>query len=111
MMRKDRITLRQEFLLRNKLLEIIVEWTSDFALRSDNVRTISNESTQTEKLQDDLDLACLKTIELLLQQLPLQSSEPVHEADSTQVKSRIFYRYFTFFLKLLNRCRISEVSL
>lgn len=32
MMKKDKITLRQEFRLRNKLLEIIVEWTSDFSL-------------------------------------------------------------------------------
>lgn len=34
MNKKDSITLRQEFRLRNKLLEIIVEWTSDFALVS-----------------------------------------------------------------------------
>lgn len=32
MNKKERITLRQEFRLRNKLLEIFVEWTSDFAL-------------------------------------------------------------------------------
>ncbi|KAI8137099.1 hypothetical protein BJV82DRAFT_547510 [Fennellomyces sp. T-0311] len=108
MIRKDRITLRQEFRLRNKLLEIIVEWTSDFALKPES--SPLNNDSQTEKLQRDLDLACLKTIEVLLHQLPLQPSEPVHETDSTQIKSRIFYRYFTFFLKLLNRCRISEIE-
>lgn len=32
MVKKDKVTLRQEFRLRNKLLEIIVEWTSDFSL-------------------------------------------------------------------------------
>lgn len=32
MIKKDKVTLRQEFRLRNKLLEIIVEWTSDFSL-------------------------------------------------------------------------------
>jgi neurofibromin 1 len=32
MTKKDKITLRQEFRLRNKLLEVIVEWTSDFSL-------------------------------------------------------------------------------
>lgn len=32
MSKKDHITLRQEIKLRNKLLEIIVEWTSDFSL-------------------------------------------------------------------------------
>lgn len=30
--KKDSVTLRQEFKLRNRLLEIIVEWTSDFSL-------------------------------------------------------------------------------
>lgn len=110
MVRKDRITLRQEFRLRNKLLEIIVEWTSDFSLKPDTTHYSSNESTQTEKLQRDLDLACLKTIEMLLHQLPLQPSEAVRETDAAQVKSRIFYKYFTFFLKLLNRCRISEIE-
>lgn len=34
MMKKDKVTLRQEFKMRNKLLEIIVEWTSDFSLVS-----------------------------------------------------------------------------
>ncbi|KAI9026450.1 hypothetical protein CLU79DRAFT_741805 [Phycomyces nitens] len=106
--RKDRITLRQEFKLRNKLLEIIVEWTSDFALPDGT--TYSGTSTNMIKFQRELDLACLKTIVALLQQLPLQTSEPLHDTDSSQLKSRIFYKYFTFFLKLLNRCRLSEIG-
>ncbi|KAL0094889.1 hypothetical protein F4703DRAFT_1902562 [Phycomyces blakesleeanus] len=106
MERKDRITLRQEFKLRNKLLEIIVEWTSDFALPDGTA--YSATSTNMIKFQRELDLACLKTIVVLLHQLPLQTSEPLHDTDSSQLKSRIFYKYFTFFLKLLNRCRLSE---
>ncbi|KAI7885924.1 uncharacterized protein EV154DRAFT_521553 [Mucor mucedo] len=109
MNKKDSITLRQEFKLRNRLLEIIVEWTSDFALVPDNASQSSGfEAAQLEKLQTDLDLACLKTIVALLHQLPLQPLEPVHESDALLVKSRIFYKYFTYFFKLLNRCRISE---
>ncbi|KAI8390971.1 uncharacterized protein BYT42DRAFT_508674 [Radiomyces spectabilis] len=110
--KKDRVTLRQEFKLRNKLLEIIVEWTSDFSLKSDTstAYTTAYDSHQSEKLHRDLDLACLKTIVGLLHQLPLQPSDPVQEIDAAQVKSRIFYKYFTFFLKLLNRCRISETE-
>ncbi|KAI9310474.1 hypothetical protein BX666DRAFT_2126182 [Dichotomocladium elegans] len=110
MLRKDRITLRQEFRLRNKLLEIIVEWTSDFSLNRDTSSLRTNEPTAAENLQLDLDLACLKTIQVLLNQLPLQSSDPVQEDDSVQIKSRMFYKYFSFFLKLLNRCRISEIE-
>lgn len=66
--------------------------------------------TQSEKLHRELDLACLNTIVGLLHQLPLQSADPVHETDSTPIKSRIFFKYFTFFLKLLNRCRDSETE-
>lgn len=62
-----------------------------------------------EKLQNDLDIACLKTIVALLHHLPLQPSEPVVESDALVIKSRIFYKYFTYFFKLLNRCRVYEV--
>ncbi|KAI9475616.1 MAG: hypothetical protein EXX96DRAFT_506141 [Benjaminiella poitrasii] len=111
MTKKDKVTLRQEFRLRNKLLEIIVEWTSDFSLKPDTInQSTSFGATQSEKLHRELDLACLNTIVSLLHQLPLQSADPVHEADPTPIKSRIFYKYFTFFLKLLNRCRDSETE-
>lgn len=111
MMKKEKVTLRQEFKLRNKLLEIIVEWTSDFSLKPDISNQYSTfETTQSEKLHRELDLSCLNTIVGLLHQLPLQSSDPVREVDSTPIKSRIFFKYFTFFLKLLNRCRDSETE-
>ncbi|KAI9323567.1 hypothetical protein BX666DRAFT_2016762 [Dichotomocladium elegans] len=124
MARKDRITLRQEFRLRNELLKTIMGWTSDVISGSENpsmvtlaesatttsssTLTMATVASQAEKLQGDLDLACLKSIEVLLRQLPLQSPDPVQEGDSVETKSRIFYKYFTFFLKLLNRCRNSE---
>ncbi|KAI8066538.1 hypothetical protein BC940DRAFT_368136 [Gongronella butleri] len=108
MLKKDRINIRQEFKLRNKLLEIIVEWTSDFSLNPDTLTNVAGD--RGDKFHRDLDLACLKTIVGLLQQLPLQPSDSSHETDSTQIKSRIFYKYFSFFLKLLNRCRLSETE-
>jgi neurofibromin 1 len=69
----------------------------------------SFEINQSEKLHRELDLACLNAIVGLLHQLPLQPADPVHDVDPTPIKSRIFFKYFTFFLKLLNRCRDSEV--
>ena len=45
MNKKDKVTLRQEFRLRNKLLEIIVEWTSDFSLVSELMCTKKNPSS------------------------------------------------------------------
>lgn len=109
MQKKEYVTIRQEYLVRNRLLEIIVEWTSDFALKPDNKSVLTAaENLMNDKLFHDLDQACLKTIVSLLHQLPLQPLEPVQEGQLGQAKSRMFYKYFTFFLKLLNRCKNIE---
>ncbi|CAG8612074.1 12667_t:CDS:10, partial [Ambispora leptoticha] len=84
MAKKDYITLRQEIKLRNKLLEIIIEWTSDFPIKTEENQISEMIPSKNERLQRDLDQACLKTVHLLLAQLPLQPSD------------------------LLNRCRILE---
>ncbi len=112
MLKKEYVNLRQEIKLRNRLIEIIMEWTSDFSMKSDNSNYAENNASsnnKSEKLHRDLDQACLKTIVALLHQLPLQPSEIPHESELSSIKSRMFYRYFTFFIKLLNRCRILEV--
>ncbi|KAI9317519.1 hypothetical protein BX666DRAFT_2026794 [Dichotomocladium elegans] len=114
MLKKEQIVVRDEMRLRNKLLELIVEWTSDFALQKPDHKTgyqLQQDVAQNEKLHKDLDQACMKAIVALLKQLPLQVTEPVREADTNQIKGRLFYKYFTFFLKLLNRCRLSEMEL
>ncbi|KAG9291425.1 hypothetical protein G9A89_021843 [Geosiphon pyriformis] len=108
MLKKDYVTLRQEIILRNNLLEIIIEWTSDFALKNESQGGNENTLNKNERLHRDLDQACLKTIVALLHQLPLQPSDSVHEADLSPVKARLFFKYFSFFIKLLNRCRILE---
>ncbi|CAG8518713.1 24789_t:CDS:10 [Dentiscutata erythropus] len=81
MLKKDYITLRQEIVLRNRLLEIFIEWTSDYSMRTDGQGNTENPSNKSERLHRDLDQACLKTIVSLLAQLPLQPSETVHEAE------------------------------
>ncbi|CAG8444039.1 5054_t:CDS:10 [Acaulospora morrowiae] len=108
MIKKEYVSLRQEIKLRNLLLEIIIEWTSDFSMKTDSSSVSENMSSKNERLHRDLDSACLKTIVELLLQLPLQPSENAHEADLSQVKSQLFFKYFTFFIKLLSRCRILE---
>ncbi|KAI9282283.1 hypothetical protein BY458DRAFT_429071 [Sporodiniella umbellata] len=109
-LKKDNITLRQEFKLRNKLLEIIAEWTSDYSLAKKPFMQpqYSNDHSQLEKLQKDLDITCLKTIVTLLHQLPLQPLESHQGPNSTQSKSKIFFKYFSYFFKILNRCRVLE---
>ncbi|GAB5590022.1 Ras GTPase activating protein ira2 [Umbelopsis nana] len=109
MQKKEYVTIRQEYLVRNRLLEIIAEWTSDCALKPESRSVLTAaDNAMNEKLYHDLDQACLKTIVALLHQLPLQPLEPVQEGQLGQVKSRIFYKYFTFFLKLLHRCKKVE---
>ncbi|KAG1177602.1 hypothetical protein G6F70_005649 [Rhizopus microsporus] len=114
MLKKDRVTIRQEFRLRNKLLEIIAEWISDYTLAKkpylSTSQLSSNDPSQLEKLQQDLDVACLKTIVALLHQLPLQPVESLQESNAMIAKSKIFFKYFTFFFKILNRCRLSELN-
>ncbi|KAG0747979.1 hypothetical protein G6F62_000155 [Rhizopus arrhizus] len=113
MAKKDRIILRQEFRLRNKLLEIITEWTSDYLITKKSYlgsQSSFTESSRLDKLQQDLDLACLKTIVALLHQLPLQPLEAPQESNAMAAKSRIFFKYFTYFFKILNRCRVTELN-
>jgi hypothetical protein len=110
MSKRDYISLRQEIKFRNQLLEYIVEWTSDFANKDITQRTADDYEAQNrnEKLQRDLDQACMKAIVKLLAQLPLQPLDMHHEADVSQVKAQLFQKYFNFFLKVLNRCRMYE---
>ncbi|KAF9579343.1 Ras GTPase activating protein ira2, partial [Lunasporangiospora selenospora] len=51
----------------------------------------------------------MKSIVSLLYELPLQPHESPMDTDMTQIRSAIFYRYFNFFLKLLNRCRSKAI--
>lgn len=50
----------------------------------------------------------MKAVVSLLQQLPLQPSEAVKPADITQIKSKLFLKYFSFFRKLLDRYKQTE---
>ncbi|KAI8076544.1 uncharacterized protein B0P05DRAFT_546306 [Gilbertella persicaria] len=104
MHKKEQVIIRDEMRLRNKLLEIIVEWTSDFAIQRKPVEA----GQHVDRLQKDLDQACLKAIVSLLEQLPLQPSEAVRPAEISQIKSKMFLKYFAFFRKFLDRYKQSE---
>ncbi|KAJ1927924.1 Ras GTPase activating protein ira2 [Tieghemiomyces parasiticus] len=158
MQKKDYVSLRQEIKFRNKLLDLVISWTSDFSGKSSDVHHhhhhqpsgsvggvnaagsgnnagggsggptgsgkgahaapdgaghLPNEDSaayhQNEKLHRDLDQECMRTIVSLLLGLPLQPQENVPEAELRVVKSHQFFRYFSFFIKLLNRCRVLEI--
>ncbi|KAG1224074.1 hypothetical protein G6F35_004251 [Rhizopus arrhizus] len=77
MQKKERIIIQDGIALRNRILEILVEWTSDVAL----LRKPLEGGPQVERLQLDLDLACLKTIVKVLHELPLQLLDSVRVHD------------------------------
>ncbi|KAJ1987203.1 Ras GTPase activating protein ira2 [Dimargaris cristalligena] len=148
MQKKEYLSLRHEIKFRNKLLDIIISWTSDFTSKVSESHHQSHGSVsgrdvgggvggsganggggsggsdmalalasaeeggsflQNEKLHRELDQDCMKTVVSLLLGLPLQPQDNVVESELGTVKSHQFYRYFSFFIKLLNRCRVLEI--
>ncbi|CAO3591302.1 unnamed protein product [Absidia cylindrospora] len=63
--------------------------------------------TVEDNLQIDLDMACLKTMVVILHQLPLQPTKPTRGVTMIQQKSKMFFKYFAFLLQLLDRCKAS----
>ncbi|OZJ06244.1 hypothetical protein BZG36_00849 [Bifiguratus adelaidae] len=108
MAKKDIIMMGQEIRLRNQLLETITEWTSDFSLRPESQNAYVAGDNLNEKYHRDLDQACLRSLISILDHLPLQPAKDVREADVLSARSQLFYKYFTFFLKLLSRCKVYE---
>ncbi|KAJ3122925.1 Ras GTPase activating protein ira2 [Nowakowskiella sp. JEL0407] len=164
--KKEFISLPQEVRFRNRLMETMLEWNSEFQNMSkapapmhlssatasavDSLMMyISNPmsenyedieqlitsaveqiitfkvNTETAKLKSDLDLATMKTMVTLLSGLPLQPSaeghvntnnqhnagrRPVDDDDDSSVdpKSQLFNKYFSFFLKILQKFKIFE---
>ncbi|KAI8085069.1 uncharacterized protein BX664DRAFT_266338 [Halteromyces radiatus] len=102
-LKKDQIIIGNETCLRNRLLETFMEWTSDFTMQSTTKPSTSPtilSNTQDERIHRDLDLVCIKTMAAISHQLPLQIlSGGGHEKDTLQLKSRLFYKYITFFTK------------
>ncbi|KAJ3221156.1 Ras GTPase activating protein ira2, partial [Clydaea vesicula] len=118
--KKDTVGLRQEIRLRNRLVEIFLSWNSEFSLNE--VLDVKNF-----KLYRDLDLACIKVMIPLLSELPLQPSNVENlkgesgpssalssllvldqDFDSTPEKGILFNKYLSFFLKVLQKCKMSE---
>ncbi|KAL7314719.1 hypothetical protein PS15m_006255 [Mucor circinelloides] len=110
MLKKEQVVIRDDVRVRNKLLEIIVEWTSDFTLRVMNRPTTMSMNSQNREVQHDLDQVCLKAIVALLHKLPLQTTDQARDADRTMNKNRLFQKYFTFFTQLLDRCHRYEAE-
>lgn len=76
-----------------------------------NKSAVASNASQNKEVQRDLDQVCLKAIVAILHKLPLQSTEnQTRDTDRTASKNRLFQKYFTFFLQLLDRCHRHEVK-
>ena len=91
MTRRNYFNIRNEFQLRNELMEVIMEWTSDF-----NKGTLSDPALASKV--KSLDLGCLRALASLVKGLPLAG-------DDGRQKSNTFSRFFSFFTRLLTRCK------
>ncbi|ORX72553.1 hypothetical protein BCR32DRAFT_285738 [Anaeromyces robustus] len=121
--KKEFARLCSSIKFRNKLVDTFVGWIDDRdenqneRSRPDDITNPSMNSIpmpnpssihKESKLHIDLHISCMKTITVLLAQLPLQPEES-HEATIEEEKTRLFNKYFDFFIKILKKTRILDV--
>jgi len=110
--RKEHLNLRDDVRNRNQLLEYIFSWIA--RPRSPRPEGIAYEAKtgpgagrrdqqdETQRVQKDLDKACLRSLAELTFRLPLQPGDGQTDAGTSELKSQMFHQYFNRFLSLLN---------
>jgi len=93
---RNYINVRNEFQLRNQLIGIAIEWTSEFA--KGDKRLPHDSGKELAQKVKALDLACMRAIKSLVRGLPLAGKDD-------QEKSNLFSKHFSFFTQLLTRCK------
>ncbi|KAG8732817.1 Ras GTPase activating protein ira2 [Ceratobasidium sp. 423] len=97
--KRDYLALEQELMLRGQLLEAFAEWAM--------VELPPNTPDAQHRTQGEVNAACLKTVVLLLDRFQLStpdSNQGISDDDVLNVRSRLFYRYFQFFLRVVKQC-------
>ncbi|KEP55513.1 RasGAP domain protein [Rhizoctonia solani 123E] len=96
--KRDYLALEQELLLRGQLLEAFAEWAM--------VELPPHTADAQHRTQGEVNVACLKTVVLLLDrfQLGMPDTSQGVEDDIVNIRSRLFYRYFQFFLRVVKQC-------
>jgi neurofibromin 1 len=110
--RKEHLNLRDDVRNRNQLLEYIFSWIA--RPRSPRLEGMAYEAKggpgggrrdqqdETQRVQKDLDKACLRSLAELTFRLPLQPGDGQTDAGTSELKSQMFHQYFNRFLSLLN---------
>ncbi|KAJ3230718.1 Ras GTPase activating protein ira2 [Chytriomyces hyalinus] len=125
--KKDVVALRQEIRFKNRMLDFILGWNAEISVHStEETRSASNDEGNRGsdmKLTRDLDLASMRALVAVLDGLPIQlttetmaslastfkgdDADEVFES-SNEYKGQLFHNYLSFFLKVLDKCRIME---
>ncbi|KAI8920521.1 hypothetical protein BC831DRAFT_92159 [Entophlyctis helioformis] len=108
------VGIRQDVLFRNHMVEVLLEWNSEFGIKTGEQLFVAPQDP-ANRLSAELDQTTMRVMVALLQGLPLVGvaesngvlSEIRDDEDGT-VKSRIFSTYLTFFLKVLQTCKLVE---
>eukprot|EP01087_Luapelamoeba_hula_P001442 TRINITY_DN1115_c0_g1_i1.p1 TRINITY_DN1115_c0_g1~~TRINITY_DN1115_c0_g1_i1.p1 ORF type:complete len:2561 (-),score=353.59 TRINITY_DN1115_c0_g1_i1:117-7799(-) len=106
MAKQQFISFNDEKLFRQSLVELIMEWISDFSAKprykpaaSFEGAVLSEEKRkEAEKLIQDVDVAAVKAISALLRRLPLPKEDTDGETSALK-------KYFTFFTNLIGRAK------
>ncbi|KAJ3209839.1 Ras GTPase activating protein ira2 [Entophlyctis luteolus] len=126
--KKDVVALRQEIKFKNRMLDYILVWNAEISGRStDHGRAGDDNDRRTAselKLIRDLDLASMRALVAILDGLPIQlTAETVEslkasltndeefdpfEGSYNELKGHLFCDSLTFFLKVLDKCRVVE---
>lgn len=98
--KKEHLNLRDDVRIRNQLLEYIFGWIARPRSPRDGYGSIRQD--EINRVQRDLDKACLRSLAELTFRLPLQPGDGQNDAGTSELKSQMFHTYFNRFLSLLN---------
>jgi neurofibromin 1 len=100
--RKEHLNLRDDVRIRNQLLEYIFSWIARPRSPRADASVFGGRQDDLNRVQRDLDRACLRSLAELTFRLPLQPGEGQTDAGTSELKSQMFHQYFNRFLSLLN---------
>ncbi|XP_065830941.1 neurofibromin-like [Oscarella lobularis] len=96
MKRRQSLTFRHEIPFRNKLLDNVSNWAV----------VSQGDSSSNSAAWRDLKLSSVRAVTALLEGLPLQPENT--DSDQAEEKSKLFLKYFTLLMKILDECKSLE---
>ncbi|PTB71434.1 ras GTPase-activating protein [Trichoderma longibrachiatum ATCC 18648] len=100
--RKEHLNLRDDVHIRNQLLEYTIGWIDRPRSPHVDQAGIGGRPDDLNRVQRDLDKACLRSLADLTFRLPLQPADSQSDVGMSEMKSQMFHNYFNRFLSLLN---------